>query len=172
MRSHPPRTGRAAWIALALVCTAGPAPAVDPGGEAPSFQAPRLDADGSVSLAAYRGRVVYLDFWATWCPPCRLSLPALEGLRQEFPAEDFAVVAVNLDRDLEDARRFLRRRPVGYPSASDPEGLLPERFGVETMPTAFLIDREGVVRHVHRGFRRGDVDELREHIRSLVAAGR
>ena len=76
-----------------------------------------------------------------------------------------------MDRDLEHARRFLERRPVGYPSASDPEGLLPTRFGIETMPTAFLIDRDGIVRHVHRGFRRGDVDDLRVRIRALVSTG-
>jgi len=85
---------------------------------------------------------------------------------------DFQVLAVNVDRDPADARTFLSRRPVGYPSAFDPQGELPGRFGVQTMPTSFLIDRQGVVRLVHEGFRKGDVDALRDHIQELVASGR
>jgi thiol-disulfide isomerase/thioredoxin len=112
-----------------------------------------------------------LDFWASWCTPCLSSLPLLDGLRREFPAKDFQVVAVNVDRDPARALAFLAERPVGYPSASDPEGRVPERFGLETMPTSFVIDRAGVIRHVQRGFRPGDIDPLREHIRRLVGGG-
>ena len=115
---------------------------------------------------------MYLDFWASWCAPCAKALPALEKLRKEFPAEEFQVVAVNLDRDVSVAKTFLKRRPVGYPSAHDPEGALPDRFGVETMPTSFLIDRDGIVRYVHKGFRKSDVDEIRSRIQELVATRR
>lgn len=142
------------------------------GDRAPEFSAPALGGGATITLADHRGKVVYLDFWASWCAPCLTSLPALEKLRQEFPADDFQVIAVNVDRDTEAARRFLARRPVGYPSASDPEGRIPGRFAIETMPTSFLIDGQGVIRHVHRGFRPGDVDDLRERIRALLAASR
>jgi peroxiredoxin len=153
----------------ALATLPGRAVALDAGDAAPSFSAPRLDGAGLVELAAHRGKVVYLDFWASWCAPCVVALPALDELRREFPAADFQVLAVNVDRDPTDARRFLARHAVGYPSASDPEGRIPERFGVETMPTSFLIDRAGKIHYVHRGFRRGDVDDLRRRIRGLVA---
>ena len=126
---------------------------------------------GNVELSDYRGKVVYLDFWASWCPPCLVSLPVLEELRQEFPESEFQVIAVNVDRQPAKARSFLAKRKIGYPSATDPDGRIPEKFGIETMPTSFLIDRQGIVRHVHRGFRKGDVDDLRGRIRALLGAG-
>ena len=160
---------------LLLLCCAslifvfGPAAAQEVGERAPSFSLPNLDGQGSVSLDEHRGKVVYLDFWASWCPPCLTSLPILDELRGEFPADRFQVVAVNVDSDPEKARKFLKKRPVGYPSASDPKGQLPPRFAIETMPTSFLIDEKGVVRYVHPGFRKTDVDPLREKIRALIA---
>jgi thiol-disulfide isomerase/thioredoxin len=158
-----------AAAALLFAALAVPASSLEAGDPAPEFSAPGLTG-GTVSLAAYRGKVVYLDFWASWCGPCAQALPALEELRQEFAPGDFQVVAVNVDRDPKLAKKFLQKRPVGYPSAIDPKGALPARFGIESMPTSFLIDRAGVVRHVQRGFRASDVGPLREEIRKLVAA--
>ena len=158
-------------LAIALVAFAVPAAAVEEGQKAPSFSAPPLDGEGRISLDKYKGKVVYLDFWASWCGPCLVSLPLLEELRKEFPADRFQIVAVNVDRDVARARRFLKKRPVGYPSATDPEGRIPEKFGIETMPTSFLIDQKGVVRHVHAGFRKGDIEGIREKIQKLVARG-
>jgi peroxiredoxin len=158
-------------VAILLATVASPLAALEQGEAAPAFKAPGLSG-GTVSLAEYRGKVVYLDFWASWCAPCAVALPALERLRQEFPADQFQVLAVNVDRQPELAKTFLRRRPVSYPSAFDPKGEIPVQFGVETMPTSFLIDRQGVVRHVHRGFREEDVPDLRERIHELVTSGR
>lgn len=167
--ASPFRVAAVAGLALWMLST--PAPGLELGEAAPVFQAPGL-AGGVVSLDAYRGKVVYLDFWASWCGPCAQALPALERLRAEFPAADFQVVAVNVDREPAAAEAFLKRRPVGYPSAVDPGGAIPERFGVRTMPTSFLIDRRGIVRHVHEGFRKTDVETLRARIAQLVAEGR
>lgn len=173
-RQHPAalrglrRAALAAALAL-LVASAAPAGALEEGEAAPEFSAPRLVGEGAVSLGAYRGKVVYLDFWASWCAPCLVSLPMLEELRKEFPADHFQILAVNLDREPARARSFLRKRKISYPSATDPEGRIPERFGLETMPTSYLIDARGVVRHVHTGFRKGDVDDLRARIRGLLS---
>jgi len=164
-----PGLGALAAAALLAVAFAAPLRALELGDQAPAFSAPGL-AGGTVSLASYRGKVVYLDFWASWCGPCAKSLPALDQLRREFAPGDFQIVAVNLDRNPAVAARFLKQRPVGYPSAIDPKGSLPGAFGVEAMPTSFLIDRDGVVRYVHRGFRDSDVDPLRKQIQKLVAA--
>jgi thiol-disulfide isomerase/thioredoxin len=162
-------TSRALRLAGVLAAfAAAPALALEEGDVAPAWSAPALAGGAPVSLAAARGKVVYLDFWASWCAPCRTALPAIEELRREFPAEAFTVLAVNVDREPEAARRFLARNPVGYPSATDPEGRIPASFGLETMPTSYLIDREGVIRYVHRGFQRGDVAALRARIAALV----
>lgn len=158
-------------LLAALLIAALPALAVEEGAPAPSFSAPRLDGPGMVSLDAFRGKVVLVDFWASWCAPCLVALPLYEELRRELPANAFQIVAVNLDRDTEKARRFLRERGVGFPSATDPEGRIPERFGLETMPTSYLLDRSGRVRHVHEGFRRGDMEGLRRRVQALVAEG-
>ena len=167
-----PRHALAAALCASLLVGAGTASALKEGERAPVFTAPALVGKEQVSLSAYRGKVVYLDFWASWCAPCLSSLPLLDELRQEFSAADFQIVAVNVDANPKDGRAFLRKRPIGYPSASDPKGNLPARFEVETMPTSFLIDRQGVIRYVHKGFRKGDMDELRERIKELVASGR
>lgn len=170
----PNRRPRALLAALATAVLASPAPALalDAGDEAPDFRARALRGRDSLSLADYRGKVVYLDFWASWCAPCATALPIIDSFREEFGSDDFQVLAVNVDSDPEKALRFLSMRPVGYPSVADPEGELPEKFEVETMPTSFLIDRNGVIRLVHRGFKKSDEDALRSEIRKLLGSGR
>ena len=144
------------------------AAALDEGDRAPDFSVPSLTGDGNVELGAYRGKVVYLDFWASWCGPCLKAIPEIEEMRGEFPDDQFQVVAVNLDQKAKKALRFLEKNPIGYPSAADPKGSLPGQFGVETMPTSYLIDRDGVIRYVHKGFSRGDGSRIREEIRMLL----
>lgn len=161
--------GVTAGLLVLFFFVAAPASAIEEGQSAPEFNAPLLDGEGAISLGAHRGKVVYLDFWASWCAPCLVSLPILEELRKEFPADRFQILAVNLDREPGKARSFLRKRHIGYPSASDPEGRLPETFGLETMPTSYLIDAKGVVRHVHTGFRKGDVPDIRQRIQRLLS---
>ena len=166
------RRGLGALALLAAIAFAAAAGALEAGQRAPAVAGPRLDGQGQLSLASLHGKVVYLDFWASWCKPCALSLPTLDGFRKEFPSKDFAVLAVNVDHDPALAKAFLSRRPVGYPSLNDPQGELPVKFGVETMPTSFLIDRQGVIRRVHAGFRKEDVPELRQAIQELIRSGR
>ncbi len=156
-----------------LVCvwlggSPGTAQALEEGDKAPAFSAPELDGDAKLSLSAYRGKVVFLDFWASWCAPCLTSLPLLEELRKELADQDFQILAVNVDKDREKAKRFLSRHPIGYPSVSAPAGKLPETFELKTMPTSFLIDRDGVIRHIHDGFRPSDMDGIKDRIRALL----
>ena len=158
-----------ATLGLALLL-AGAAAAVEPGEKAPEFERPDLDTGAPVSLEAYRGKIVYLDFWASWCPPCQVSLPQLDALQDELGGDLFQVVAVNVDQDPRKAMRILAQMGLSYPSASDPEMSLPEAYGLETMPTSYLIDGDGVVRYVHHGFRDGDLEQVRPIIRDLLRA--
>lgn len=158
-------------FALVFAWHANPAMALDEGEQAPSFTARSLNGTEKVSLSKFKGKVVYLDFWASWCTPCLVSMPLVDELRKEFPDDELQVVAVNVDNDAAKGRAFLQRRPVGFPSASDPGGQIPEKYGITTMPTSFLIDRGGIVRYVHKGFRKADVSDLREKIQALVNEG-
>jgi peroxiredoxin len=151
-----------------LLVLPGASQALEPGDRAPDFAAPALSGKGTVELARYRGKVVYLDFWASWCAPCLKAIPEIEAMRSEFPSDAFQILAVNLDQKKAKALRFLEKHPIGYPSASDPKGRLPGQFGLETMPTSYLIDADGVIRYVHRGFKRGDGSKLRQEIRALL----
>jgi peroxiredoxin len=169
----------AARVFAALSCSvfllallASPVAAVDEGDPAPAFNLPSLTGDGTLSLSDYKGKVVYLDFWASWCAPCVTAMPFIEKLRREYSAARFQVVAVNLDQDPKKARKLMSKYRVQYPSASDPKGRLPKSFGLETMPSSYLIDGKGVVRYVHKGFRSADEDEIRAEITKLVGHSR
>ena len=136
----------------------------------PAWELPLIaNGEGTVTDSTYLGRVTYVDFWASWCGPCRLSLPALNRLSKEFDAADFGVVAISVDYVDEDALDFLKRYPVDYPVAIDKTGNSGRDFAVAGMPSGYLIGRDGLIRKVHVGFRKGDESVLREQIQELIA---
>ena len=136
----------------------------------PAWELPLIaNGEGTVTESTYLGRVTYVDFWASWCGPCRLSLPALNRLNKEFDAADFGVVAISVDYVDEDALDFLKRYPVDYPVAIDKTGNSGRDFAVAGMPSGYLIGRDGLIRKVHVGFRKGDEALLREQIQALIS---
>jgi peroxiredoxin len=159
------RTG----LAVALFVAAGTAFTAEPGATAPDFRLMPFSGTQPVSLSDYRGKVVLVDFWASWCSPCRQSLPLYNGLRADFAASDFAILAVGLDEDTADARTFLREHPVKYVALQDPKGDVAQAFGLKGMPSSYLIDRQGIVRYAHAGFEPTDIDALKREITELVA---
>lgn len=135
---------------------------------APAVSLPQLSGAAEVSLESLRGKVVYVDFWASWCGPCRISFPILDKLQHELGPDGFEVLAINVDEVESDARQFLSDRPVSYLVVRDATGTAPESFGVMGMPTGYLLDRQGVVRVIHQGFRRSDGEQLHTAIVELL----
>lgn len=121
-----------------------------------------------ISLNDYKGKVVYLDFWASWCGPCRKSLPALNDIRNKYSSRGFEVIAINVDENPDDGLKFLREYSVSYPIAYDPNGAVPTAYQLKGMPYAFLIDRKGVVRHIHEGYRDGDQNKIETMVKALL----
>jgi thiol-disulfide isomerase/thioredoxin len=153
---------------LTLALNTSSAFAVSAGDTAPNFKLPRLERSGDIQLSSFLGKVVYVDFWASWCGPCRQSLPALNTIYKELRKKDFLVIAINLDEEKSDAMEFLKEFPVAFPTARDVEGITPDKYGLQGMPTAYLIDREGNVSLVHEGFKKTDSEELNAKIITLL----
>jgi thiol-disulfide isomerase/thioredoxin len=159
----------ATWIIL-LACGVAwsTARAADPGTPAPAFTL--AGATGEVTLAAYRGKFVYLDFWASWCGPCRHSFPWMSALQQRLGAAGLQVVAVNLDTDRADAQRFLAAHPAGFTVAYDPAGTTPHAYAIKGMPSSVLVDRDGRIVFQHPGFNEAEAPALEQRIAAALGA--
>lgn len=157
----------AAFALLLGALLAAPASAIDAGDNAPIIEAPKRDGE-ALSLRELRGRVVYIDFWASWCAPCRAAMPELDALQERLADDGLTVLGVNVDRNRAAALRMLEEIPVGFPIVFDPEGEWARRYALPGMPTGFLIDREGVVRYRHSGYRAADLPELTRRIEALL----
>jgi len=123
----------------------------------------------TVGIDDFKGQLVYLDFWASWCGPCRQSLPILNEIREEFKGKGFEVVAVNVDENLKDALGFLDRYPVSYPILLDPKGEMPKAYDVKGMPTAYLLDSTGKIIYKHVGFKKKDRKKIVELIKKNLS---
>jgi thiol-disulfide isomerase/thioredoxin len=126
-------------------------------------------AGSPIDLDGFRGRVVYLDFWASWCTPCRQSFPWMQTMKDTYERQGLSVIAVNLDRHREDADRFLVKFHPSFDVRFDPEGQMAERFKVHGMPTSVIIDRHGVQRHIHIGFLPADLGAYESELREILA---
>ena len=138
------------------------------GQEAPVFELPDL-AGRSVSLGQYQGRIVLLDFWATWCGPCRLSMPLLEDLQKEYP-NDLVLLAVNLQEPPDDVRRYVDRQRIRSRVLLDQEGRVGGAYGSESIPMQVLIDQKGIIRHVQVGFSPSMGARLKDEIDRLLGS--
>jgi len=159
------------WTAPTLACVAtcavllSPAALAEPP-SAPLFALPT--GEGAVDLARLKGRVVYLDFWASWCGPCRKSFPWMNAMQAKYAGQGLTVIAVNLDQDKALAAKFLAEHPATFTVAYDPKGQTAERYGVKGMPSSYLVDREGRLQMTHLGFRDQDREALEAELRKLL----
>lgn len=142
--------------------------ALSAGQPMPDFKAATMAGGSTLSLKSLRGKVVYVDFWASWCAPCRISMPLLDQLRGDFSAQGFEVLGVNVDEDVEQARRAWQQAAVRYPNVRGLDDQVLTQFDIQKMPAAYLVDRKGQVRQMYQGFRVSDMAAIRADVESLL----
>jgi cytochrome c biogenesis protein CcmG/thiol:disulfide interchange protein DsbE len=159
-------------IPIAALCAATFATptafALETAAPAPEFNLPGLK--DNVSLAALKGKVVYVDFWASWCGPCKQSFPFMNELQSKYRAQGLEVVAVNLDAKRDEADKFLAEVPARFTVAFDAKGESAKRFELKGMPSSYLIGRDGRVVAVHKGFKDEDRKDLEARITLALAS--
>lgn len=160
---------RAVLVALAVVLAllARPANAVTIQDVAPDFTLKSLSGE-NLRLNEYRGQVVLINFWASWCGPCRQEMPLLDRLHQRYVDTGFAVLGVNVEGDEKPARALIDKIPVSFPVLIDEGQLVSELYRLEAMPSTVVVDRDGVVRYIHRGYKPGDEAKYVEVVRELI----
>jgi peroxiredoxin len=157
---------RIAAIAATLTL-AVPALAAEVSAPAPQFTLASR-AGQQVSLAQYKGQVVMLNFWASWCGPCRQEMPLLESIYKKYSKMGFTLLGVNVEPDSQAANDWLKQTPVSFPILYDKDSKVSKLYDVAGMPSTVIIDRSGKLRMLHRGYKPGDENEYLDSIRTLI----
>lgn len=134
---------------------------------APDFTL-KNSAGENVRLAEQRGQVVMLNFWASWCGPCRKEMPLLDDMHKRYGKAGFVLYGVNVEHDVTDAKKLLADLGTSFPILWDGESKVSKLYQVSAMPTTVMIDKNGVVRYVNRGYKDGDENKYRDQIRELI----
>ena len=167
---HQSRTGRMPWlravVAGALIASTAIASS-STSRPAPDFTLASR-AGGKVALTQLRGQVVMINFWASWCGPCRQEMPLLDKMYRKYKPLGFTLVGVNVEPDSTGADGYLKTTPVTYPILLDRENKVSALYNVSAMPSSVIVDRKGRVRYVHHGYKPGDENEFLTQIRTLV----
>lgn len=137
-------------------------------GAAPDFTLKSNQGGQNLRLEDFRGQVVMLNFWASWCGPCRQEFPLMDEIYKKYEKLGFTILAVNVDENSEDANGFLEDVPVSFPVLYDNESRISELYGVDAMPTTVMIDRDGNKRFLHRGYKPGYEVEYADQVKQLV----
>lgn len=153
--------------AALAVLVASSAFAADAGGPAPAFTLTSLTGE-QANLSQYKGQVVMVNFWATWCGPCQQEMPLLDQMYKKYKMGGFTLLGVNVDKDAPPVKELLARRPVSFPVLLDPANQVSKAYHVDEMPSSVIIDRKGEIRYVHRGYKPGDENDYQDRIRQLI----
>jgi peroxiredoxin len=143
------------------------AASVGPGSAAPGFQLPAA-AGNPVGMDDLKGQVVLINFWASWCGPCRQEMPLLEQMYRKYKAAGFTLLGVNVEPKSVDALGFLKSTPVSFPILFDTQSKVSTLYEVSGMPSTVIVDRKGKVRYIHHGYKPGDESEYMDQIRTLM----
>ena len=154
-------------LAGAITLTGAFAVAGDASAPASEFSLTSLGGQ-SVSLSQFKGNVVLVNFWATWCGPCQQEMPLLDQMYKKYKPAGFTLLGVNVDKEAPAVKELLARKPVSFPVLLDPQNSVSRAYNVADMPSSVIIDRKGNVRYIHRGYRAGDENEYQDRIRQLI----
>jgi peroxiredoxin len=162
-------TFKVSILSLGLALAGAPTlrASVSAGAPAAAFQLPAAVGD-PVSLAALKGQVVLINFWASWCGPCRQEMPILDQMYKKYKAAGFTLLGVNVEPKSGDAISFLKATPVSFPILFDTQSKVSNLYEVSGMPSTVIVDRKGNVRYVHHGYKPGDESQYLDQIRSLM----
>mgnify|MGYP006274710291 CR=1 FL=1 len=167
-----PRMRPLALIAGVLAVTALVSPVVVRAAGTPAPAVSFTDMTGTtVALSSLKGQVVLLDFWASWCIPCRRSFPEVDAMQQSLRGRGVVAYAIGVDEDAKQARAFLAEHPHTIPVALDPKGTLAAAFKLTAMPTSIILDREGRIRFTHQGYTEKTIAQFRAEVQQLLAEG-
>lgn len=154
-------------LSLGVVIVAGFTSANTFADPAPDFTLQSSTGE-NVRLAEQRGQVVMLNFWASWCGPCRKEMPLLDAMSKRYSSAGFVLYGVNVEEDNTDAKKLLKELGVTFPALFDPESKASSLYNVDAMPTTVVIDKKGEIRFVNRGYKEGDENKYRDQIRELI----
>ena len=156
-----------AALLLGSVLAATTAVASSPGTAAPDFTLKSSSGD-NLRLSDYRGEVVMINFWASWCAPCRQEMPLLDELYKEYQPLGFTILGVNVEEDSSQARKMLGDIPVSFPVLFDNSSKVSKLYDVVAMPSTVLVDRDGNIRYLHQGYKPGYEETYQEQVRALI----
>jgi peroxiredoxin len=142
--------------------------ALDAGAKAPEIGLKDLSGK-TVDLASLAGKVVIVDFWATWCAPCREEMPELQKFYKKYNAKGLEIVGISVDKAPDGIKEFVSKLKVTFPIAHDDGHKVADKYSPPRMPSSYIIDRKGVVRYVHGGYRAGDAAQFEKEIQELLA---
>lgn len=123
----------------------------------------------TINLQNHKGHVIYLDFWASWCKPCRKSFPFLNDMHSKYKKQGLVVIGINLDTERKDAQKFLEKYPASFTVAYDPKGKTPEAYKLSVMPTSYLIDSRGQIIYTHKGFKEDNKADIENRIKKALS---
>jgi thiol-disulfide isomerase/thioredoxin len=154
-------------LLLAAALSMAPVLAGDATGPAAEFKLPSRTGE-AVSLNGLKGQVVLINFWATWCGPCRKEMPLLEQIQKKYASLGFTMLGVNVEEDTTMMDEFLKDVPVSFPILLDPANGVSKLYNVSAMPSTVIVDRKGNVRYIHQGYKPGDEGKYQDMIRQLI----